>query len=232
MKRTLTTLGALATIAGAAHAGEISQTVDINITPGEPMQAFSLDGFDTRGGDRTLTGVRFQLDTDFQADITVYNYSDFAIPAGEWSALPVFSMFFTAEAGRGGDGGGGDSVFAGIGGIDFGSITGDLPAGSGSPFGGDPGTLEFNESGVLISNFLDDGEAITSLFSSHETISSTLAPFSFPELFGPPGSDISLGAEVTQTGTLTVIYEFTEIPAPGAAALLGIAGLGATRRRR
>ena len=47
MKRTLTTLGTLAILAGAAHAGEISQSVDVNITPDAPIQEFVLNGFDT-----------------------------------------------------------------------------------------------------------------------------------------------------------------------------------------
>ncbi|XHC25015.1 MAG: hypothetical protein ACFHWZ_07585 [Phycisphaerales bacterium] len=229
MKRTLTTLGALAILAGAAHAGEISQSVDVNITPDAPIQEFVLNGFDTMGGNRVLTGVRYQLQTSMSAEFTVLNYSDFPIPAGEWQALPGFSMFFTADE-PGGDGE--DSIFGGIGGIGFDPLTGDLPAGSGDPIFGEPGRLEFSDTGTLESDFLDDGEVARNFFSTHETIASTLAPFSFPEIFGPPGANIALESQVTQTGTLTVIYEFTEIPAPGAAALFGLAGLGATRRRR
>ena len=231
MKRTLTTLGALAALAGAAHAGEVSQTVDVNITPGNFIQTFSLDGFDSQEGNRTLTGVRFQLDTEFHADLTAQNFSDFPIASGDWEVLPGFTMFFTAEPTGRGDDGGGPSIFAGIGGIGFDSFTGDLPAGSGGPFGA-PGTLDFERSGQLTSDFLDDGESALSFFSQFSEITSSLSPFSFPELFGPPGANLGLAADITQTGTLTVVYEFTEIPAPGAAALIGLAGLGATRRRR
>lgn len=163
--------------------------------------------------------------------MTALNYSDFPIDAGDWEVLPSFTMFFTAEPSGRGDDGGGPSIFAGIGAIGFDGFTGDLPAGSGTPFG-EPGRLDFERSGQLTSDLLDDGPTAIGFFSQYSEITSTLAPFSFPELFGPPGANLGLSAEITQTGTLTVIYEFTEIPAPGGAALLGLAGLGATRRRR
>ncbi len=228
-RSTIAAIVAGAGFAGAAAAGEISQTVDINITPGTFLQEFTLDGFDTQGGNRVLTGVRYQLQTELSANFTVLNYSDFAIPSGEWSVLPGFTMFFTADV-PGGDGEG--SIFGGIGGIGFDPLTGDLPAGTGDPIFGEPGRLEFSDSGILNSDFLDDGDVARNFFSQHPTIVSTLAPFSFPEVFGPPGSNITLESEVTQTGTLTVIYEYSVVPAPGAAAVLGLAGIAGLRRRR
>lgn len=229
MTRLLTTSAAIAILAGAAAASEISQTIEINITPDNFNQEFTLSGFDTQGGTRILTGVRYQIQSEISADFTVLNYSNFAIPSGDWQVLPGFTMFFTADV-PGGDGE--DSIFGGIGGIGFDPLTGDLPAGTGNPIFGEPGRLEFSDSGTLNSNFLDDGEVARTFFTQHPTIVSTLAPFSFPEVFGPPGSNISLESLVTQTGSFTVIYEYSVVPAPGAAAVLGLAGFAGLRRRR
>ncbi|MFG0291827.1 MAG: hypothetical protein ACF8MJ_01595 [Phycisphaerales bacterium JB050] len=230
MKRVLMSGLAVAVLAGAASAGEISQAIDINITPENGQQAFSMQGFDTMGGQRVLNAVRFHINAELSVDFAALNYSDFAIPAGDWQVIPGFTMFFYAEPE--GSGGEGDSIFAGIGGIGWDGVTGDLPAGSGNPLFGEPGRFEFSRSGSLDSTMLDEGAVARNFFTSNAQIDASLAPFSFPEVFGPPGSNISLESLVTQTGTLTITYEYSTIPAPGGVAMLGLAGFAGLRRRR
>jgi hypothetical protein len=49
---------------------------------------------------------------------------------------------------------------------------------------------------------------------------------------GTGAGNLFLQFETLASAKITVIYKYTEIPTPGSAALLGVAGLGATRRRR
>ncbi len=214
------------------EAGEITQSIDINLTPDNPdgQQQFSLAGFDTMGGTRVLNAVRLRIVTEMSVDFAALNYGDFDIPAGDWEVLPGFNMFFFAEPE--GAGGEGDATFNGIGSLGWDGVTGFLPAGSGDPIFGEPGRYEFSRSGSLDSTFIEDTPSQLEFYSTYANLDASFAPFAAPEIFAPPGSFLGLEAAITQTGTLTVTYEYSTIPAPGAAAVLGLAGLAGLRRRR
>lgn len=88
---------------------------------------------------------------------------------------------------------------------------------------------------------LVDGSGVQTLIDDTFSLSTTLTDAFGPENFlGQPGGGVlntigirhSFGLTDTDNASFAGVFVVTEIPAPGAAALIGLGGLAATRRRR
>lgn len=220
---------ALTAAAPAALAGNVqTQTLDFAWTMDAPLQIGSLNGFDTAGGTRVLTGVSFSIDAATEWDVTAANYTDTAFEPGEWWAEGIanFNVLF-GEFGPAG-------VERITGAIEFSGLTGSLSAGSGGPFG-DPGevTVSAQYDGFLSNGFDLDASEFAAFTAAQVDV--FLPVFTDAYIDGPNGAPgfINIGTDaLAATGSITLNYTYDIVPAPGAAALLGLAGLTATRRRR
>ncbi len=219
----------LAAAAAPAFAGNsIVQTLNFDWNVNNGLQIGTLNAFDDAGGTRILTGVSFELDASATWDVTALNYSDVGFAADEWFAEGItnFNVLF-GDIGP-------DSVERISGVVSFGNLTGILGAGSGSPFGppGDPTVSDSFTSDIGSAQSLNSAEfqAFTS-----GPISTNLLAFTDIQIDGPNGAPgiISVNTDLlTSTGSLTLIYQYTDVPAPMTLALLPALGAVATRRRR
>lgn len=219
----------LAATAGLAQAGEpqIQQTLNYSWDAGDGFQVGTLDAFDDAGGTRELTGVSFDISGSLAVDVEALNFSSFALETGEWDAegLVNVNLLF-------GDFGPG-SVERIAGAVSFNGLTGELGAGSGSPFGS-PGSPTVNDSllGALAGSFSADASDFGA-FTSGPVSTNLLAFSDFIVSNSQPGSIISLNANsISSEGSINLNYSYRVVPAPAAAGLLGFAGVFAGRRRR
>ena len=245
---TATVLLALAATAGVAHAQSetTSQTFDLAI---EATPAFlPFNKFDTMGGTRELTGVTLSLDVTATATVTVENYTTNPVAAGTYLLEGAANFVFQAgeandggggEDGRGGSGGG--PPFFGLGGIGFDPISDALPAGvedpGGGPFGPGviPGTIDVAFGGTINSVLPADPSSFDA-FIGTGTFTGIYGVFQDILVSGGPGGFGSIGGFVSrfdQSGTLTITYDYVNVPSPAGttAMLLGLSGLGLRRRR-
>lgn len=231
--RTSHTIIALTTLSFAATAtagtGSITQSFNLSQTADRPNPSFNLDAFDTMGGTRALDNVTFNLSWSINTVMEIQNVSDFAVRAGDWSAELLWVALVQFDNGLGNDG-----IFAGLGGIGYSGVTADLPAGDGNPFGGMPGiaTIDLGEA-TTASQLVDEGMTARQYFAidGGGIIDGSFGALFSPEIFSPALLNFvptTFDGEVE----LDITYNFTEVPAPGAAGLLGLAGIAATRRRR
>ncbi len=218
---------ALALAAPLALADSITQDLNFNWSGDGPLEVGNFAGFDNAGGTRILTGVNIAIDAEAQWDLTFHNYSAEAFAADEWwgEGFANFNIHL-------GEFGSGAERIAGF--IDFTHVTGELGAGSGDIFG-EPG-----EPSVSVSLFNDIVGAFDLDASEFGVVTSgdvlaRILGFTDVVVDGPNGAPGIIFGEtdlLTVTGGLTLTYEYTIVPAPGAGALLGGLGMLATRRRR
>lgn len=216
--------------AGIAHAGDassITQTLDYSWNANDGFQIGTLDGFDDAGGTRELTGVAFDISGSLAVDVEALNFSSFALEGGEWSAEGIVN----ANLLFGDFGPGGVERIAGA--VSFSGLTGELGAGSGSPFGpaGSP-TVTDSLLGGLSGSFTADTDEFAAFTSG--PVSANLLAFSDFIVTAPvPGSIISVNANsISSEGAVNLTYLYNVVPAPTTAGLLGLGGLLLARRRR
>lgn len=205
----------------------ITQDLNFNWSGDGPLEVGNFAGFDNAGGTRILTGVNIAIDAEARWDLTFHNYSAEAFAADEWwgEGFANFNIHL-------GEFGSGAERIAGY--IDFTHVTGELGAGSGDIFGqpGEPSVSVslFND---IVGGFdLDAGEF--GVVTSGDVLARILG-FTDVVVDGPSGAPGIIFGEtdlITVSGVLTLTYEYASVPAPGAAALLGGAGVFAARRRR
>jgi hypothetical protein len=220
---------ALTAAAGIAHAGDntVTQTLNYSWNQDNGFEIGTLDAFDTAGGTRELIGVSFEIAGSLSMSIEALNFSDFALESGEWSAegnTNVNVLF--------GDFGPG-SVERIVGGLSFNGLTGELGAGSGSPFG-NPGTPTVTDSllGALSGSFTLNSSDF-GVFTAGPVSTNLLSFSDFLISDALPGSIISVGSTSLESeGAISLTYTFNNVPAPSAAGVLGLAGLLGARRRR
>lgn len=228
-----TTIAALAaaTLSAAAmqaNAGDVqSQTINYSWDANGDWVIGSLNAFDDQGGNLELTGVNIIAQGSVEWDITVLNYTDQAFEPGEWFAEGFSNVnVFLGEFGSG--------LEYIAGGVGFNGLTGSLSAGTGGPFG-EPGEVTVTGS-YLGSLSLDvDVDQSDLAFFTDGSFNARLLGFSDITFDGPNGAPGIMSVQsdrFASEGFLTVNYSYRAVPAPGAAALLGLAGALTARRRR
>lgn len=221
MRATALSLLALTAAAGVAHAEVIQQSFSYQWSSHDPQQhQFSLNPFDSMGGTRELTAVTLGFDGQVSMRVGGQTYEG-PLAAGEWEmeASHTVVAYFV-----------GIDVLEGIGGQWRGGITGPLGGGS----NGQPGTPYLETFMDTFANTVEINPALISRFYGTEPLTGFMDGF-FDAFVIPPANGQFVEAlidELTQSGTVTLTYHYTVIPAPGVLALLGVGGLIATRRRR
>ncbi|MFK7883840.1 MAG: hypothetical protein AB8F26_06625 [Phycisphaerales bacterium] len=219
----------VAAASGTALGGDsIVQSTDFSWDVNSGFQITTFDAFDDAGGTRELTGVGFELNAFADWDVTALNFDTMEFETGEWFAngLTNFNVLF-------GDFGP-DSVERISGAVSFNGLTGALGAGSGSPFGppGDP-VVSDSFSGFIGSAMDLDADEFSAF--TNGPVSTNLISFTDITIDGPNGAPgiISVNTDaLTSSGSLTLTYQYRNVPTPAAGAILGIVGLLGARRRR
>lgn len=225
---TLAIAGAFA-LALPAAAGVQSQSLKYDWDINGDLQIGTLDGFDSMGGTRVLTGVSFGIDATATWSVTALNYSPTAFSAGEWWAdgLANVNVLF-GEFGPGGV----ERITGAVGFID---LTGDLGAGSGDPIFGEPGDPSVSDTfTAFIGNYFELDASEFAAFQNGP-VATYLPVFTDAYADGPngtPGNILIQTDSLSSFGTITLNYTYDVVPAPGAAGVLGMAGLIGLRRRR
>ena len=216
MNRGLAATAALALFAGAAHANtefsyQVGQNWAFPLSPGNTV--VNLPQFDDLGGTRVLKEVCVEWFASVGAAATAENDSTIAAPGFQLN-LSGFVTVVGPEV----------NGFAGI---------NEVRAQALAPSDG------INGSGPDFHNFglvTDDNGALVvtnnlAAFIGNGTVAYTIngsAGFSFSGT-----TDASLGiTDLGASGFVEITYKYGVIPAPGAAALFGFAGLAVARRRR
>lgn len=230
MQRTALSLLVVAGWAGLASADVIEQRFDYTWTSNDSVfPEFSFEAFDDMGGTRELTAVKLGFSGSLTMEVTAQTYDPFPLEAGEWFAeashtvVPYFN---------GGDDG--VELLQGLGGQWVSEITGDLGAGNGGfPFG-EPGTPYVYSETVDFANEVAVDSSLFADFSSGGPHGGFMNGF-FDAVVTPPanGQYVEVFASyLEQSGTFTLTYEYSVVPAPAGLALLGAGGIAALRRRR
>lgn len=255
MKKASTIL-LISAVACAAQADTETQVV--NFSHGFEGEIVSFQMFDTMDGARELTGLTLSYDQSLTLDLHVESNGYTAVSNGDWFLDVGFNslhQFGTVD--EGGDGGP-NPPFIGPGAI-FGSISADLGASDGyNGTGPDTYSTSITDSYVFEASYdasTEFGLRMFEAFSGQGTLETFFGGFS--EAFGgwindpnwvvdpnnPPEGPFDIFTEpyygffltfddFVHEGTITVTYEYTNVPTPSGAALLGLGGLVAMRRRR
>jgi len=232
MNQLICTAAALA-IAGVAGAATETQTFDMSVNPGEFAAEFQLRTFDTMGGTRELTGVRLITSGSLTGIVGADNIGTTAVEPGDWEIIPEWTSFFNVDDGAGDPGDGlRGSYFRSFGGFRGQPLTGFVPGGDGGGPFGNPGMFREEVTGPMNADLLVTDASVLAFFSTDGMLEydGSIAPFSAPQFETGGNELLAFVGDTSVTGSLTVVYEF--VPSPGAAALFGLAGLSAMRRRR
>ncbi len=237
----------LATLSAAAAVGEtISQTVpfDYDATFGATLPV--IEGFDTQGGARRLTGVTFDFHHNFSLDLFIESTGPTPVAAGDFSLELSYPTLFQLGPG----GGETEPPFLGPGAMFFGGLTGALGAYDGDP--GSPGADSFRRQlrqqftvtqvyGLaepeVLEAVTDVGPLTTVLGGFTELFFSWINDPNWPV---PPSgvpqypTDAALWVSLSNFrhfGDITITYEYAQVPEPATALLLAPLALLSARRR-
>jgi len=227
----------LAALTGSALAGVQTTSQSFSFSSGQTPAFLDFDYFNTMGGTRQLTGVTIRLDVDVFAVMTFENYTLDPVASGTWSAEVLANFVFQAGTDDGGEGNG--PPFFGLGGIG-GEFTMDLPAGTPNPNPDPfeppvfPGTAEYVFGDAQIHSVIEADAFTFDDFTGDGTFTGVYGQFQEFLFLDGPGWGLLGGYFSTfdETGTLTIEYEYTTIPAPASAVLLAGLGSFGFRRRR
>lgn len=218
--RSLCAIGAIVVAAGTAQAGFFDSTQSQSMMFGFPLSpndaVLTFDKFDTMGGTRVLKAVGLEFEGSVTVQVTAEN--DSTLPA------PEFAIGLTGFVDVSGPAG-----LAGVGTVSQSAGPVSVGPSDGVPEGGP----DFHDFGLLSDTFMGDD----------------LLFFGIDDFIGPGSFDVNVHGEAgfaasgttdsairtsnfRADGEVTVIYYYNIIPSPGAAALMGLAGLVGLRRRR
>lgn len=229
-------------VAGAPSvvAGTVSQTVPFDYDAEAGVTFPVLQGFDTLGGTRQLTGATFEFDHNFELELYLESTGPTALSADDF-ALDV-SYFTLFQLGTGDD-----PPFFGAGALFVDDVSGDLAAYDGVP--GNDGADSFRTSATraftvtqafgpadpAFLNAVTDVGPLTTVFGGFMEL--FFEWFNPPDWPFPPGGvpeypdDAAVWVSVPHFrhfGEIVITYEF--VPEPATA--LPLAGLALLARRR
>jgi hypothetical protein len=222
MNRSLLAVLGVALSAGVANADVQTQSFNYTWDSSQVQHPFSFQAFDSMGGTRELTAVRLGFDGTISMEVTAQTIDPTPVHAGEWSfeASHTVVAFFN---------GGGLELLQGIGGQSIIEVTGELGGGS----GGQPGTPLVVTDTIQLTNTVEVDPTQIAGFIGTGQLTGFMDGF-FDAAVTPPtgGQWVELMATLlSQSGTVTLSYEYTTVPAPAGAAVLGL-GMVVGRRRR
>ena len=197
---------------------------------GDVYPRLTIPGFDDMSGSRMLTRVEVRVQSEIGAAIGIENMN--SAPLADWSiegnhlVLTSFEREDTQEFGP----------FAFLGGLFIEPFTSTLAPNDGVPGSGSD-YFEFSDS-TVIDSMLDMDPFFNDFFSGGGEITAIAGPFTEFFLGGATQYDETLGsgdaivqwADLTQSGTFTVSYEYFMIPEP--ASLLTLSAFAVCCRRR
>lgn len=232
------TMGVIGVVLASGSAGAGIETQSIGVDYDSNQGTFGTDvmfqQFDTQGGTRVLEGVAVRFDGTLGMEATAQSYSEAFIASGSWFADVYHNTILSFFADEGG--GGPSAPFYGLGGIAITNFTGDLTPGVPGPSPFDPGTpgdpVTASYSGSINST-VQTSSGFFGFFTGTGSVEGFFGPFNDIVLTVPPAGFVEIFAsELSQTGTLSLDYSFSVVPAPAGVGVLAMAGLVAARRRR
>ncbi len=213
-------LGAIAAVTLASSAAfadslEITQTMDWEFPLSPGQQTLSFDQFDDLGGTLILEGVSMSFDGSVSAAVTAEN--DSSLPSPDF-ALNM-TGFVSVSFGTLDDFAGYNEVFA----------SGGVDATDGVPGSGP----DFHDFGTVGDTATGDDSTTTGLgvYIGGGTIDAVVDATGGFSISGSTDSSLTF-EDFMSSGTVTIVYKYSLVPAPGALALLGLAGVAGRRRRR
>lgn len=192
-----------------------TQSFAFPLSPG--AQVLSFDQFDDQGGTRLLDRVTLEVDGMIGALVTAEN--DSVLPAPDFGVS--IAGFMNVDFATLGTNFGFDETF--------------LTDGSVTPTDGVEGSgTDFWDFGLVAADASDQDSTTSGLagFVGLGTLDATVSAAGGFSVVGSTDSTLVI-SNFGGAGEVTVVYEYTLVPAPGAMALMGLAGLvSRTRRRR
>ena len=245
-RRSLALLVALAP--SVSLAGVITQTVPFDYDANDGATFPVIQGFDTLGGTRVLTGVNFAFHHNFEVEAYVESTGPTAVSAEDFSlSISYITLFQLGEAG-----GKNDPPFFGPGGLWIENASGDLGAYDGVPGNDGPDsyrrvftdmfTVEqmYGPSDPDVLAAVTDVGELTTVFGGFSELffgwindpNWPLPPGGFPEYPNDAAIWVSTPT-LRHFGEIEITYDYEVVPGPASAAgLLTLASLASVRRRR
>ena len=250
-----------ALVAGSASAQTETQVVpfDYDVSVDVAYPEFQL--FDTMGGTRELTGVTLSYDQSISLTTRLEQNSPITIAADNFFAdVSYISIHQLGLAGDGGDDddNGGGPPFLGPGAAGTSISAPELGPSDGYNGSGPDTYVETVDTGKFnfTAEYDSSNQSYLDAFTGQGTLTTLLGGFT--EIFGGYNSDPGFPAvdpnnppdgpffpfqdpfygvfvevpSIHHQGTITATFEYRQVPAPASAALIGLAGLGAMKRRR
>lgn len=217
-----------ATLASCAHAGlSQSQTItqassfDFDAVQSNTPSALTFNAFDTMGDTRILTGVSFHLEANYTVGLLAENAEDYAIGPDDW--FVEFGLFNNIEIGGG-------TLFSGVGSVGQGPLSAALAASDGVSQSGEDSVSWLFEG--FIEGSRDALPFQIGAFVGSGQLDAEIYPF-LSLLIPPPEPFFDLWVtDNASSGAVTLTYTYETVPAPAGTAMLGMAALLTTRRRR
>lgn len=229
-----------------ASADTITQTVPFEYDANFGATLPVIQGFDTLGGTRQLTGATFEFHNNFDLELFLESTGPTAVADGDFLLSLSYNILF--QLGTAGEKGDPPPPLFGLGSFFVGDISGDLAAYNGIPADDGPDSFRRNYSDAFTSiqsYGLEDPEVLAAV-TDVGPLTTVLGGFN--ELFfawvNDPGWPIPPGGfpeypndaavwvsspTFRHFGDIVVTYEY--VPEPTSAALLAALGLFALRRR-
>lgn len=230
----------------AALADVITQSVPFDYDVVDGIAFPVLQRFDTQGGTRELQSVTFEFRHNFAVEVFVESTGPTPVAAEDFALIvSSFGIFQLGEASE-------DPPFLGPGGFFVENASGDLAAYDNVPGNDGPDSYRrsFTDVFTTVQEYGAADPEVLQAVTGSGTLTTVLGGFT--ELFFgwnndpnwpvPPGGvpeypdDAAIWVSTPlfrHSGEIVVTYEFTNVPAPAAAAnLAALAAMGLRRRRR
>lgn len=217
MNKTCMLAALVAAISGSAHAATITHNGSKAISTTSWTENFSIPQFDDMGGNRVLDLVKLTLSGDVVGDANVESLNQ-----GASNVMVNLQATITMTL--------------------MGDVLGVvIPVANESFMAGTfDGSIDFSgSSGAMFADLMGSDMTMTTLVNGVDDLSPFIGNGNVPLVANAVGTSNGSGAGnlilqfFTDAGLdFSVTYDYHLVPTPGAASLLGLAGIAATRRRR